>query len=476
MSGDLACLSIAESARLIGEGAVSPVDLVRASIERIEKVDHLVHAFITLTADRALAEARQAETEIRQGRHRGPLHGIPIGLKDVYYTAGVRTTGHSKIAQDFVPDADAGAYARLKEAGAILLGKLATHEFAHGGPSFDLPWPPARNPWNTAHFSGGSSSGSAVAVATGMVKGALGTDTGGSIRTPSGLCGVAGLKPTYGLVSRAGVFPNSFSLDHCGPMGWTVADCAYLLSAIAGHDPQDPSSVARPPVDYLTSLSQGIRGLRVGVVRHFYEDDFPAPPAVRAAMEELLAVLSSLGAQLEDVKLRPLEDYAACKMTIQLAEIYAAYEPELQHRLEDFGANFRYRVLPGALIRAVDYVQAQRTRRIFSRELDETFRDFDLLVTSGMYGPAPTFEDVERSSKFEKPSITVPFNVTGHPALSVCSGFSATGLPLALQIVGPAFGEETVLRAGHAYETATAWRDCRPQPMPPSELSRTASS
>ena len=247
-----------------------------------------------VTADQALDQARVAEAEIMAGNYRGPMHGIPFALKDIYCTAGIRTTSHSRTRADYVPDFDATTVAKLHQAGAILLGKLATHEFAHGGPSFDLPWPPARNPWNREHATGGSSSGSGAGVAAGLMMGALGSDTGGSIRNPAALCGLAGLKPTYGLVSRFGVYTNSFSYDHAGPMTWSVEDCAIMLQAIAGHDPKDPASADRPVPDYRAALTGSIKGLRIGVLRHLFEEDTPIPSAAKAALEAAFDVLRGL--------------------------------------------------------------------------------------------------------------------------------------------------------------------------------------
>src|SRR5215210_3930762 len=274
-------LTLAEAARLIETRELSPVELVDSRLSRIEQFDDRLHSFIRVLAQEARAAARAAEAEIAAGRYRGPLHGIPIGLKDIYETAGVATTGHSKVMQDHVPKADAFSVARLRDAGAVLVGKLATHEFAFGGPSFDLPWPPARNAWDTARFTGGSSSGTGAAVAAGLVLGGTGSDTGGSIRGPSAYCGLAGIKPTYGLISRMGILPLAFSLDHAGPMAWTVEDCAILLQAMAGHDPADPASANRPLPDYRTALQARVKGLRIGVIRHFYERDHEANTATR---------------------------------------------------------------------------------------------------------------------------------------------------------------------------------------------------
>src|SRR5438132_8062007 len=302
---DLHWLTIADAARLVERRRLSPVELTNALIARVEALDRQLDAFLLRTPDKAREQAKAAEREIMAGNYRGPLHGIPFGLKDIYATSGIRTTSHSKICENLVPTEDATTVAKLYQAGGVLLGKLATHEFAHGGPSFDLPWPPARNPWNRDHFTGGSSSGAAAAVAAGFIPGALGSDTGGSIRGPAALCGIVGLKPTYGLVSRAGVYANSFTFDHAGPMTWTVEDCAIMLQAIAGYDPKDPASADRPIPNYRAALTGDIRGLRIGRVRHLYEDDITVAPEVRAALDEAYPVFRSLGAVLEDVRMRP---------------------------------------------------------------------------------------------------------------------------------------------------------------------------
>jgi aspartyl-tRNA(Asn)/glutamyl-tRNA(Gln) amidotransferase subunit A len=454
--------TIAEAGRLIARKELSPVELVRDALARIEQAEPQLNAFIALTADAALVEAKRAEAEIMAGRHRGPLHGIPYGLKDIYDAEGLPTTGHSRIRLGHVAARDATTTAKLRAAGGILMGKLATHEFAHGGPSFDLPWPPARNPWNPAHVTGGSSSGSGAAVAAGFVLGALGSDTGGSIRNPASFCGLVGLKPTYGLVSRHGVFPNSFTFDHAGPMVWTVEDCAILLQAIAGHDAADPGSADVAPPDYRAALGGGIKGLRIGVVRHFWEEDLPANDEVRAAMAQSLRVLGELGARVEDVRLRPLQDYYDVKIVIAESELYAVHEPELRKRPGDFGSDFLGRALGACLFGSVDYVQAQRQRRRILEEMASVYARYDLLVTAGPYGPAPRFESHRTVTFWQKPNITTPFNVTAGPALVMCNGFSASGLPLSIQLVGRPFDEAGVLRAAAALEAATPWRAQRP--------------
>lgn len=302
-------LTIAKASKLIAERELSPVELTRCVLERIDALDPQINAFLTVTADVALEQARAAEQQIACGRYRGPLHGIPVGLKDIYYTAGIRTTGQSRVALEHVPKFDATTTEKLADAGAILLGKTATHEFAHGGPCFDLPFPPARNPWNIAHFTGGSSSGSAAGIAAGFIFGALGTDTGGSIRKPASFCGVVGLKPTYGLVSRYGVIPNSFSLDHCGPLAWTVEDCAIMLGAVAGFDPRDPGSADVPIPNYREALRGNIKGMKIGVLRHLWEEDAPVSDELDRATNEAVAVLQSLGARVETARIRPAQEY-----------------------------------------------------------------------------------------------------------------------------------------------------------------------
>jgi aspartyl-tRNA(Asn)/glutamyl-tRNA(Gln) amidotransferase subunit A len=460
---ELGFLTIAKAAQLIEQKRLSPVELTRALIGRAEALDPQLNAYLLLTGERALEQARQAEQEIMAGRYRGPMHGIPFGLKDIYSTAGIRTTGHSRICLDTVPSSDATTVKKLYEAGAILTGKLATHEFAHGGPSFDLPWPPARNPWNREHFTGGSSSGSGAAVAAGLVPGALGSDTGGSIRGPAALCGIVGLKPTYGLVSRYGIYTNSFSFDHAGPMTWTVEDCAIMLQRIAGHDLNDPASAMRPVPDYRAALTGEIKGLRVGVVRHLHEDDCAVTSEVRAALDEAFAVLRSLGATLGEVRLRPAQDYYDVKVTIAESELLAVHENALRSRPGDFGEDFLGRVLPAVLISGRDYVQAQRERRRMLAEMAPAYADFDVLVTATAGGPAPRLGTWRTIEFWRRPSLTTPFNVTGGPALAQCIGFSSSGLPLSMQIVGRPFDDATVLRVAHAYEQATPWRKQRPQ-------------
>jgi aspartyl-tRNA(Asn)/glutamyl-tRNA(Gln) amidotransferase subunit A len=455
-------LTIAEAATLIEKKQLSPVELVDSRLARIERLDGRLNSFIRVEAETARAAARAAEAEIMGGRYRGPLHGIPIGLKDIYETKGVPTTGHSKVMIDHVPRQDAESVRRLAAAGAISLGKLATHEFAFGGPSFDLPWPPARNPWDTERTPAGSSSGTGVAVAAGLVLGGTGSDTGGSIRGPAALCGLAGLKPSYGRISRAGILPLSWSLDHAGPMAWTAEDCAILLQAMAGHDPADPASADRPVPDYRSGLDGGLRGVRIGLIRHFFETDNPANPATKQAIEGAAKQLEALGCTVREIRLSPLQDWSACGVLIMLAEAYAVHQANLRTRFTDYGEAFRDRLALAALIGAGDYVQAVRRRRELVAELAAAMAGLDLVMTASAPSEAPRFSEVPKFGIFERPLLTMPFNVSGSPAMSVCCGYSERGLPLAFQLAGKPFDETTVLRAAHAYERATPWRRRRP--------------
>ena len=465
MTTELHHLSIAELSALIAARTLSPVELADALIRRVEQYDEQTHAFITRTFDLARRQAREAEAQIAAGTHRGALHGIPFALKDIYDTRGVLTSGHSRVFIDRIPAEDATATSKLYAAGAVLLGKLATHEMAHAGPSFDLPWPPARNPWSLAHFTGGSSSGSGAAVAAGMVPLALGSDTGGSIRGPASLCGVVGLMPTFGLVSRAGVITNSYTFDHCGPLARTVEDCALVLQALAGYDPKDAGSLRRPIPDYRHALGQDLRGLRIGVLRHHWEEDVPASEDGRRAMDAALDVLRRLGAELEDCRVRPLGQYFDVKIIIAESEIFSVHQKNLIARPKDFGADFRSRAFPSVLFTANDYVQATREHRRMMVEMEPLYARFDAFVTAGM-GEAPRLADYRSVSFWQKPSLLTAWNVTGQPVLALPNGFGRHGLPLGMQIVGRPFGEPTILRVGHAYERATEWRTRRPQLVP----------
>lgn len=454
--------TIAEAARQIAARQLSPVELTKACLARTHALNDTLHAFLLLTEERALTEARAAEARMMAGTLKGRLDGIPIAHKDIYNTAGIRTTAHSKLLAHNVPTDDARVVQLWGEAGSVMMGKLATHEFAMGGPSFDLPWPPARNPWNPEHFTAGSSSGTGAAVASGMILGGTGSDTGGSIRGPAALCGLAGIKPTYGLCSRAGVLPLSYTLDHTGPLAWTVQDCALLLQAMAGHDPNDPASANRPVADLTARLGQDVKGLRIGVVRHFFEQDNRVNDATLKGIDDALAQFAAMGASIREVTLSPMADYHACGFLILITEAYALHEPWLKSRFNDYGESFRDRIALGAFVRAADYVAALRKRRALCLELKGAMADLDILVSAAAAGEAPKITEVPKWATLEKASFTMPFNVTGYPAISICTGYGAGGLPVSMQLIAKPFAEPLLFQAAHAYETATDWRTRRP--------------
>ena len=455
-------LTIAEAARAIAARKLSPVELTKSHLARVRRLDGKLNSFLLVTEERALADATAAEARQMAGALRGPLDGIPIAHKDIYETAGIRTTAHSKLLEHHIPTQDAQTVKKWAEAGTVLLGKLATHEFAFGGPSFDLPWPPARNPWNTDRFTAGSSSGTGAAVAAGLVLGGTGSDTGGSIRGPAALCGIAGIKPTYGLSSRRGILPLAFSLDHAGPMAWTSEDCALLLQAMAGHDPFDPASVDRPVPDFSAGIGKPLKGLRIGVVRHFFETDHRASPATLAGIEAALDFFRGEGAHVRDISLSPAADYHAVGYLLMINEAYTLHAPWLRERFYDYGELFRDRVGLAATISAPDIVQATRRRRVLCREMTEAMADLDIVVSASQPGEAPRIAEVPKWTSMDKPSFTMPFNVTGFPAISICTGFGDGGLPVSIQLAAKPFGEQVLFQAASAYENATLWRKKRP--------------
>jgi aspartyl-tRNA(Asn)/glutamyl-tRNA(Gln) amidotransferase subunit A len=457
-------LTAAAASRGLASGRLSSAALVEDCLARITVHDGRLNSFVLVLAEQARRAARAADRARKAGRARGPLHGVPFGLKDIYETAGIRTTAHSRLLLDHVPKQDSTVARRLKDAGAILVGKLATHEFATGGPASDLPFPPARNPWNTERFTGGSSSGSGAAVAAGLVPLAMGSDTSGSIRGPAGYCGIAGFKPSYGVVSRSGVIPLANSLDHCGPMAWTVEDCALMLDAIAGPDPADLASADRAPRSVRRGLKGGIAGMRIGVVRHFFERDIEADPQTAAAIEAALKVLRKLGAKLVPLTLPPHRDWDACCRIILYAEAYAIHERDLAERPEKYAAITRARLFSGQVVTGADYVQALRWRRELCLRYAEAMDGLDAVVTGCTLNPAPPIDDTAKPPFFSPKGrlVMAPFSITGAPALSVCSGFSSDGMPLSLQIAGAPFADAAVLRIGYAYEQATPWRERRP--------------
>ena len=452
-------LSIAEMGRLLRSRAVTAETLARDALARVAARDPALRAFILVTEDRALADARRADDELKSGRDRGPFHGIPYALKDIYDTAGIRTTCHSKLRIDNVPKEDSVAAARLREAGGVLLGKLATHEFAIGGPSFDLPFPPSRNPWNVDHVTGGSSSGSATAIASRMVRMAMGSDTGGSIRGPAAWCGLVGIKPTYGRVSRRGVFPLSWTLDHIGPLSRNVEDSAITLQVLAGHDAKDPASANVPVPDYRVDLEKGVAGLRIGVPRAFFATASATTQEVVAGIDRTAAQLRAAGATVDDIQLPDYALFAAVGRVIMMAEAFAIHEADMQKRLLDYGEITAGRFILGAAITAADLLHAQRARRELTDAVNAALTRYDALLTLSALNTAPRFDQQTDAMSSASPMQTIPFNVTGHPAMSVPVGLARDGLPIGVQITGRAFGEAMVFRIGRAVEKLSGWEN-----------------
>lgn len=459
MTDDLHWLTATEIGNAYASRALSPVELVAGLLERIAHTEPQLNAFIRVEAESAMDAARLAEKEIAAGRSLGPLHGVPVGVKDIIDIAGLPTTCHSKIRMDNIAAADAAVISRLRAAGAIFLGKMALHEFAIGGPAYDLPYLPARNPWSRDHHPGGSSSGCGSALASGMLPLALGTDTGGSIRNPAGHCGIVGLKPTYDLVPRHGVFPLSFTLDHVGPMARSVPDLALLMDTIAATTPDD----VRP--SFGVDLNRGMRGLKIGLVRQFHETDLVASPEVTAAIEGVTRVLQQEGAIVRDIRLPRLQDFSAVQRVIFHAESWVVHGKWLAERPADYSGISRRKLIPGALLSAGQYIQAQEQRRRLIDDVEDAFRDVDILLAANSLDPACAIDDEDACTRTYSRHARSPFNLTGHPALAVMAGLSSDGLPLSVQFIGRAHDEITVLRMGAAYERATRTMQRHPQPV-----------
>ena len=464
---ELVFLSIADAVELVAGRQLSPVEIVDAHLRRIDATDGALNSFITLLRDESMAAAREAEGAIGSGGYIGPLHGLPIGLKDLYYTKGIRTTMGSKIMGEFVPDADAAVTERFHAAGAIVIGKLQMHEFALGATSENPHYGPAHNPWDTGRMTGGSSGGSGSAVASGQCMGALGSDTGGSVRIPASLCGIVGLKPTFGRVSRYGVYPLSWSFDTVGPMTRTVRDAALVLNAIAGHDSRDLSSSRRPTEDFAERLEDGISGVRIGIPREYFFEK--TEPQVTDSVREAATVLEGLGASVDEVSIPVLEHSQTISTPISQAEASQVHTEHLRDRAHDIGADVRGRLYQGALIPATDYIKAQRARTVYNARMAEAFQRFDALVAPTCPVGAPQLGertvqvgDVAEPTLALLSRLTRPFNVSGVPTVSLPCGFTSYGVPIGLQIAGRPFEDAAVLRIAHAYEQATEWHKRRP--------------
>ena len=464
---ELCYLSGGQLSRLIGNKEVSCVEVAEAHLARCQALEPSLNSFITLLPDQAIAAARRADEEIAEGRFRGPLHGIPLGLKDLYYVKGVRNTSGSRIFDDFIPEFDSTIAARFRQAGAILLGKLNLHQFAYGPTGENPDYGHMHNPWNPDLIAGGSSGGSGSAAASGECTLTMGTDTGGSVRIPSALCGLAGLKPTYGRLSRYGLSPLCWSLDHPGPMTRTVEDCALVMNAIAGYDPNDPASANVPVPDFTGALSGDIKGLRVGVPKEYFE--VPLDPQVEQAVRRAIDLLGELGASVREVSW-PIYHYSApISTTILMAEASAVHQKLVRAQGAQIYPPIRLRIEAGLFISAADYLQAQQARTLYTRQSLDLLQEVDILagpmepITACRIGE--TEVQVGETVMGSVPALTQytrPFNINGFPAMTVPCGFSDDGLPIGLQLGGRPFDEETVLRAAYAYEQATEWHKRRP--------------
>jgi aspartyl-tRNA(Asn)/glutamyl-tRNA(Gln) amidotransferase subunit A len=460
-------LTLAEASRRLRAGEITSEALVRDCLATIERYDPVIKACVTVVGESALERARVADTALADRRNRRSLLGIPIGVKDLFQTRSVRTTASSGVLEDWVPDEDATAVRRVTEAGGILLCKTNTHEFAFGTVT-----PPTRNPWNTDHVPGGSSGGSAAGIAVGEFLGALGSDTGGSIRIPAASCGVTGLKPTFGLVSRAGVIPLSWSYDHVGPIARTVEDCALMLDVLAGYDPADPESMDVPLIQFSAALASGrtpedaVRGTRVGVPASFFFRN--CDPEVSQAVRAAVALLESLGAQVEEVEIPDtIDEMFEVYRAVQKPEAYVYHADMgwLESRADRYDSRIRDMILDGANYSAADYIRAQRARREFTAAMRAVLSRVEVLVTPTLPVPARRIDEVDTPLLYDgkgEPAghalrYTFPFNLTGQPAMTVPCGFSSGGLPIGLQLVAGHFSEATLLRIGHAYQRVTDW-------------------
>jgi len=466
VSAELCSLGIHELAPQLRDRKLSPVELVNAHLARIERLDPQLNSYLCVMADQARESARRAEAEISRGQWRGPLHGVPIGLKDLFDVAGAPCTLGSKILRSRVPDADATVAQRLKAAGAVILGKHNLHEFAFGITSENPHYGPVHNPWDLQRVPGGSSGGTAAAIAAGLCVAGLGSDTGASIRAPASWCGIVGLKPTYSRVSRAGVLPLAWSLDHVGPMARSVRDCATLLQVIAGADPRDASCSTAPVADFTAELDRGVAGLRLGVPRdHFFE---LLEPDVATLVRQAIDELTSLGASTEEVALPNAKHAQTAGNVIMSTEAAAWHEPWLRDRPIDYGSDVLLRIRTGQLVRATEYLRSQQLRALMQADFAAAFERVDAIVAPTMVMVAPeighTFEPTGALGMTPRSvgnRLTVQCNLTGMPAISVPCGFSQ-GLPVGLQIMAPAFAEPLLLRVAHAYEAATAWHTMWP--------------
>ncbi len=466
---DLAFSSIHELAPKIKDGTVSPVTLTEIALDRASNLNTALNAFLDVWHDEAIAAAKEAQRQIENGNYLGPMHGIPIGLKDLVDVAGKPTTGGSKVLEANIATSNATVTDRLNNAGAITIGKAHLVEFAFGSAGVNAYMGDVHNPWDLDKITGGSSSGSGAAVSAGLVYGALGSDTGGSIRMPASLCGIAGIKPTYGRVPRTGVLDLCWSCDHVGPMTRRTVDSAYMLNAIAGHDPQDFASSKQPVPDFAADIDKGLDGLRIGVPQHYFFDPEIVDPEVNNAVKNAIELLANNGADIVDIPMEWVGDGRSINVIITLAEATAVHENLLAEHADDYTPAVRSRIQSALDMPAVDYIRAQRARQAFSVKMAEATKDVDVLVTPTIPVLAHTIEEctpplgeVLAEKSHEIPLFTSIFDVTGEPSLSVPCGFDSTNMPIGLMVTGHAFDETTVLRVGHAYEELAGWHKQRP--------------
>ena len=466
---DLAFASIHELAPKIKDGSVSPIELTEIALERIESLDSKLNSFLDVWHEEALAAAAKAEEQIADGNYLGPMHGIPIGLKDLVDVAGKATTAGSKVLQSNIASSNATVTGRLNTAGAITIGKTNLVEFALGSAGVNPYTGDAHNPWDTDKITGGSSSGSGAAVAGGLVYGALGSDTGGSIRMPASLCGIAGLKPTYGRVPRTGVLDLSWSKDHVGPMTRRTADSAHMLNVIAGHDPRDIASSTRPVPDFTADLDKDLDGLRIGIPQHYFFDPDIVDPEVLSSVNDAIELLANNGAEIVPIPMEWVSKGRSINVIISVAEALAVHEKLLPEHADDYTPAVRSRILSALGMSAVDYIRTQRARQSFCVQMAEATKDIDVLATPSVPVRTHTIEEctpapgeVIAEKSHEIPLFTSIFDVTGEPSLSVLCGFDSTDMPIGLMISGHAFDEATVLRVGHAYEEIAGWHSRRP--------------
>lgn len=449
---ELCVLSLEDAARLVASKQVSPVELTDATLARVASLNPALNAFITVTEEQARAAAREAEREIAAGRYRGPLHGIPVAVKDLFATKGVRTTAGSKILRDWVPDYDATVVTKLSEAGAVGLGKLGLHEFAFGTTSDNVHFGAVRNPWNLDHVPGGSSGGSGAATAAGLAFATLGSDTGGSIRIPAAACGCVGLMPTYGRASLYGAVPLSWSLDHAGPLTRTVRDAAIVLRAISGHDPLDLTTDARPVPDWLDGAERGPRGLRIGVPKQYFFDNLA--PDIERLVRKALGDLESAGASLREVDWPQLSTYVGPTTAVMFAEASAYHAPHFSARRDDYGAQVAFLLDLGLKTTGVQYVQGYRLmQEVRGGAADAVLDGVDVLAVPTMPVAAPTIESArQQDPALRMAAFTGAFDFTGQPAISVPCGLTPDGLPAGIMFAGRRWDEASVVRAGRAYE------------------------